>query len=177
MYKNTPTPKNFVAKMYALILLLGGFVLFVSANYLNYHFPWLIQCIAIVLIGASIYLASAYLLRRYTFSVEDSEKEDYDGEIVTTYLFRITEFKNNRNITLCLVETRDIKLCRTVTPENRKKVKTERKAKKRYTYDTAFAAPRQLELQMHVDDEDISMLVTYDPELVGVLNKLGVRVE
>ncbi len=177
MYQNTPTPKNFVAKMYALILLIGGLVLFISASYLNYNFPWLVQCIAIVLIGASIYIASAYLLRRYTFSVDGSEKEDYDGETVPTYLFRITEFKNNRNITLCLVETRDIKLCRTVTPENRKKVKEERKTKKKYTYDTAFAAPRQLELQMHVDDEKISILITYDPELVGILNKLGVRVE
>ncbi len=177
MYKNTPTPKNTVAKLYALIMLVSGFVLFVSANYLNYHFPWLVQCLGVVLIGAAIYLATAYILRRYTFSVEDSEKEDYDGEMILTYLFRITEFKNNRNITLCLVETGDIKLCRTVTPENRKKVREERKSKKRYTYDIAFAAPKQLELQMHVDDEDISMLITYDPELIGVFNKLGVRIE
>ncbi len=165
------------AKLYALITLIGGLVLFISANYLNYRFPWLVQCFGVVLIGAAIYLATAYLLRRYTFSVEDSEKEDEDGDKIPTYLFRITEFKNNRNITLCLVETRDIKLCRTVTPENRKKVKEERKTKKRYTYDIAFAAPKQLELQMHVDDEDISMLITYAPELVGVLNKLGVKAE
>ncbi len=177
MYKNTPTPKNFVAKMYVLITLIGGLVLFISANYLNYHFPWLVQCLGVVLIGAAIYLATAYLLRRYTYSVEDSEKEDYVGEKVPSYLFRITEFKNNRNLTLCLVEVSDIKVCRTVTPENRKKVKEERKSKKRYTYDIAFAAPKQLELQMHVDGEDISMLVTYDPELVGVFNKLGVKVE
>ncbi len=177
MYQNTPTPKNTLAKTYALITLVGGIVLFISANYIQYYFPWLVQCFGVVLIGASIYLATAFLLRRYTYSVEDSEKEDEDGEMMPTYLFRITEFKNNRNITLCLVEVRDIKLCRTVTPENRKKVKSERKTKKRYTYDIAFAAPKQLELQMHVDDEDISMLITYDPELVGVFNKLGVRVE
>ncbi len=163
--------------MYALILLLGGFVLFISTNGIDYKFPWLVQCIGVVLIGAAIYLATAYLLRRYTFSVVESEKQDYDGETVPEYLFKITEQKGNRSVTLCLVGIKDIKLCRTVTPENRKKVKEERKAKQRYTYDTAFAAPRQLELQMYTDGEEISMLVTYDPELIGVLNKLGVRVE
>ena len=174
MYKNTPVPKNTAAKIYALVSLLGGAFLFLSTNLWNYSMPWLPQLIGVILLVFAIYIASAYLLRRYSFSIEESggKVEGEDG-----FSFRITELKYNRQMTLCLVNVSDIKLCRTVTPENRKKVKEEAQNKKRFTYDTAFAAPKQLELQMHVDDEDISMIITYDPDLVGVMNKLGVKVE
>ncbi len=177
MYRNSPVPKNTVAKIYTLIMLIGGLVLFVSANYIEYIFPWLVQCFGVILIGAAIYIASVYLLKRYTFSVEDFEREDEDGDISRSFRFRISEMKGNRNITVCLIEMGDIKACRTVDPENRKKVREERRGKNKYSYDTAFAAPRQLELQIKLDGEDISMLITYDPELIGVMNKLGVRIE
>ncbi len=177
MYQKSPLPKNTIAKLYALIALAGGLVLFISASYINYQLPWLFQIFGIILIGAAIYIASVYLLRRYTFSVEDSEKEDEDGDKTQTYLFRISEFKNNKNLTVCLVEVSDIQLCREVTPENRKKIKEERKNKKKFSYDTSFAAPKQLELQLFLNEEEVSILITYDPELIGVLNKLGVRVE
>lgn len=174
MYKNTPVPKNTAAKIYALVSLLGGAFLFISTNFWNYSMPWLPQLIGVILLVFAVYIASAYLLRRYTFSIEESggEVEGEDG-----FSFRITELRYNRQMTLCLVNVSDIKLCRTVTPENRKKVKEEAQNKKRFTYDTAFATPKQLELQMHVDDEEISMIITYDPDLVGVMNKLGVKEE
>ena len=175
MYKNTPVPKNTAAKIYALVSLLGGAFLFLSTNLWNYSMPWLPQLFGVILLVFAIYIASAYLLRRYTFSIEESGGEGESGE--DGFSFRITELKYNRQMTLCLVNVSDIKLCRTVTPENRKKVKEEAQNKKRFTYDTAFAAPKQLELQMHVDDEEISMFITYDPDLVGILNKLGVKVE
>ena len=175
MYKNTPVPKNTAAKVYALVALLGGAFLFLSTNFWNYSMPWLPQLIGVILLVFAIYIASAYLLRRYTFSIEESSGEGESGE--GEFTFRITELRYNRQMTLCLVDVADIKLCRTVTPENRKKVKEEAQNKKRFTYDTAFAAPKQLELQMHVDDEEISMIITYDPDLVGVMNKLGVKVE
>ena len=174
MYKNTPVPKNTAAKIYALVSLLGGAFLFLSTNLWNYSMPWLPQLIGVILLVFAIYIASAYLLRRYTFSIEESGGE-VEGE--EGFSFRITELKYYRQMTLCLVNVGDIKLCRTVTPENRKKVREEAQNKKRFTYDTAFAAPKQLELQMHVDDEEISMFITYDPDLVGILNKLGVKVE
>ena len=174
MYKNTPVPKNTAAKIYALVSLLGGAFLFLSTNLWNYSMPWLPQLIGVILLVFAIYIASAYLLRRYTFSIEESggEVKGEDG-----FSFRITELRYNRQMTLCLVNVSDIRLCRIVTPENRKRVKEEAQNKKRFTYDTAFAAPKQLELQMHVDDEEISMIITYDPDLVGVMNKLGVKVE
>ena len=175
MYKNTPVPKNTAAKIYALVSLLGGAFIFLSTNFWNYSMIWIPQLIGVILLVFAIYFASAYLLRRFTFSIEESSGEGESGE--GEFTFRITELRYNRQMTLCLVNVSDIKLCRTVTPENRKKVKEEAQNKKRFTYDTAFAAPKQLELQMHVDDEDISMIITYDPDLVGVMNKLGVKVE
>ncbi len=177
MYRNTPVPKNIVAKIYAFIALIGGLVLFLSTNGIDYKYPILPQALAMAFFCFAIYIASVYLLRRYTFSIELSDKQDEDGGIEPIYLFRISELKYAKQMTVCLVEVSDIRLCRTVTPENRKAVNESCKEKKRYRYDTQFAASRQLELQMFVDDEDISMLVTYDADLTAALKSLGVKVE
>ncbi len=177
MYKNTPIPKNTAAKIYAAASLIVGFALFLSTGVIDYRFPWLAQMIGIIFLGFSIYVASVYLLRRYTFSVEESEKTGALGGKEPSYLFRITELKSTKQLTVCLVDVDDIKLCRTVTAKNRKTVNAERKAYKRYRYDTQFIAPRRLELQIHIDGEDISVLVTYDESLAIALKQCGVRVE
>ena len=63
----------------------------------------------------------------------------------------------------------DVTLINVIDPKNRKTIMSERKNMKRYTYDTRFAASRQIEIRATIDDEEYSIIVSYDAELLDAL--------
>lgn len=159
--------KNTAGKITALLCLIGGGFLFILANGSLILFPALAQTIGLILIAASIYIAVAYLLRQYTFSVEANDNFSNDeSDFSDQYSFRITEAKGKRNIKVVDVQMSEIVSCRTVAPTNRKLVRAERKQMKRFTYDTCFAPSRQIEIVAEIDGESYSILVSYDPDLL-----------
>ena len=166
IYKNTPKPKNTYAKILAAASLLLGAALFILANVNIIEKPALLQLFGIIFFTVSIYVASLFLLRQYTFSIDintQSESDELD--------FIITERKGNRDITVCRIGLDDIVLAREVNTQNKKQVNDERKKMKRYTYDTSFIAPCRIELVCKLDEEELSILVTYDEQLLAALNK------
>ena len=172
MIKRTPEPKNTAAKISALVTLLAGAVLFSTANAGVIAMPWLAQMLGMLFIAFSIYVAVAYLLRRYTFIIEPLA--DREGEHTEQKCdFVITERKNKSELTVCRISIDEIEFFREVDPKNKKKIKAERKRKKRYTYDVTFAPSRQIELSVLCQDEELSILITYDERLVSTLVALG----
>ncbi len=165
MYKNTPKLQNKAAKLTALLCLLSGAALFMLSTANLISLPWLAQISGIILLTAAIYIASVYLLRQYTFIIEKSNIENDDG-----YDFVITERKNNRDVTVCRLGTEEIISVRVVTPQNKKAVEKERKSMSRYMYDTQFAPSRQIEIVSVYDGEKLSILITYDENLLEILN-------
>lgn len=169
LYKKTAQPKNTAGKITALLCLICGAALFIMANgYIP--FPSIAQAAGVILIGISIFIASVYLLREYTFSVTQSSRfSDEDASYSEKFDLIITERKNNKDVKVCHFGMNDVTLVRTVDPKNKKQISSERKNMHRYTYNTEFAAGRMIEVQATLDSEEYSIFVTYDEDLLRVL--------
>lgn len=170
MFKKAIKHKNTAAKISALLCLICGAALFILAGNGLVAIPVIAQAISIILIVVAIYIASAYLLREYTYSVEPNTRFDEDTK--NQYDFIITERKSNKQVKVCHIEMSDVTLINVIDPKNRKRIMSERKDMKRYTYDTRFAASMQIEIRATIDDEEYSIIVSYDAELLDVLKNL-----
>ena len=125
-FKKAIKHKNTFAKISAAICLVLGAALLLISSGGNVAYPVLAQVMGILLLTFSVYVAIAYLLREYTYSVEPN-KHIADDSISEQYDFIITEAKGNRNVKVCHIEISDIRLVRVVDPTNRKQVRGERK--------------------------------------------------
>ena len=166
IYQNTPNPKNTYAKILALVSLLLGAGLFIVSNLNILDAPAVPQLFGLILITVSIFVASLYLIRQYTFSIDlnpTSETDELD--------FIIAERKGKRDVTVCRIGINDIVAAREVNAQNKKQIAEERKKMKRYVYDTTFIAPRRIELICKLDEDDYSILITFDEQLLEILNK------
>lgn len=167
MYKNTPKIKNKAGKITALTLLICGAALFVLSNY-NLIYPvWLAQAVGIILIAIAIYIASAFLLRQFTFAIEESNNDSS----AANYEFVISERRSNRDTTVCRIGLDEIILAREITPQNKKAVMQERKGMEKFTYDNQFAPTRQIEIVAVIDGEKISVITTFDEQLLKILKE------
>ena len=169
MYSNTPNPKNIAAKITSLLCLIMGAFMFIVANSNSLKFPWIAQLIGLILITVSIYVASAYLLRQYTFSVQP--RESSSGEVYEKTDFCITEKRSSKSFTVCRISLDEIVSVKTVDPQNKKQIMNDRKKLKRFTYNTEFAASRQIEVVCNCESELLSILITYDEKLLNILSK------
>ncbi len=170
LYKKTAKPKNTAGKITSLLCLLCGAALFILAGNITEFFTSVIQLSGVILIGISIYIATAYLLREYTFSVTQSSKfSNEDADFDEKFDFIITEKKNNRDIKVCHFGMDDVTKVRIVDPKNKKAISAERKNTRRFTYNTEFAASRYIEVRAYLDGEEYSIFVTYDEALFKIL--------
>ena len=165
MFKITPTPKNTYAKILSLSSLLLGAGLFIFANLDGVDYPVIPQLLGLILLTVSIYTASVFLLRRYTFSIDiNTSSNDNELDLI------IFERKGNREISVCRVGLKDIVAVREVNAQNKNQIKDDRKKMKCYTYDVSFIAPRRIEIICRLNDDDFSILITYDEQLLAALN-------
>ena len=170
LYKKIIKPKNTAAKVTSLLTLLSGAFLWIASGIIP--FPAIPQTCAVILIAVSIYVASAYLLREYSYEIADNYK-DGETDKKDRYDFRITELKGNRSVKVCHIEMSDLTAVKEITPQNAKETRAARKKMRRYSYNTQFAASRRIEIQARVCDEEISILLPYDDELISVFKNLG----
>lgn len=148
----------FVASGAALIWMFGG-----------YTYAIIPQTVGFSLLAVAIYIASAYLLRQLTFSLEIRNSEA--DNIRDKYDFLIKEIRSGREIKHCHISLSDITLVRKVTKENKKQVNKERKEMRRYTFDTCFAPKCRIEIVAKDGDDTVSMLISYDEELFALLSE------
>ena len=173
MFKKVIKHKNTPAKISALLCLVCGAALFFMAGNGVIAIPALAQALSIILIVAAIYIAASYLLREYTYSIEADLHSDEDDESLERYGFIITEAKGKKQVKVCHLNMTDITEVRVIDPKNRKIVRSERKNMKRYTYDTKFAASTQIEVRANIDDEDYSIIISFDNDTLNALKKFG----
>ncbi len=171
LYRKTITPKNRFGKISALLCLLCGAALFILANGSFIPLPAIAQLVGIILFTASIYIASVYLLKQFTFAVERNSNEDEELSERKKYDFIITEKKGIKDMKVCHIGLCDIQSVRIVDVKNRKSVRAQRKKMRRFAYNTEFAAGREIEIIALIDEELYSIFVTYDEELFELLSR------
>lgn len=171
MFKKTIKHKNTAGKISALLCLILGAALFILSGSGYVAIPTLAQIISIILLAASIYIATAYLLREYTYSIEPNTHIVEDDDLSGQFDLIITELKGRRLVKVCHIEMKDVKEIRIITPDNKKTVKSQRKGANCYTYNTQFAPSRQLEIKAEIDREDYSLILSYDEEFITALRR------
>ena len=173
LYEKTSRPKNRAGKITALLLLLCGAALFIIAGETLEQFYSVVQALGVIMIGIAVYIAVAYLLKEYTFSVTQSKSfNDEDAEYTDKFDLIIKERKSTRTLKVCHFSMSDITDVRTVDHTNKKQIMAERKGAKCYTYNNEFAASRLLEIRAELDGESYSLLLTYDEELFRAISRL-----
>ncbi|MBR4032524.1 MAG: hypothetical protein IKJ07_07310 [Clostridia bacterium] len=170
IYKKKIQPKNTAAKITSALCLLCGAALLILAQAGYIAIPILAQMLGIILWVASIYIASSYLLRNYTYSVQINSIEDDDLTLAERYDLVIYENRGKKSVKVCHVEMRDVTNIIKTTPESKKN--GENKDVKRFIYNTQFAANQKIEILARISGEDYSITVTYDEELFSVLQKI-----
>ena len=166
LYKNTVILKNTAAKITALSCIILGMLLWIVSSYAT--LPSVFQSCSVIFFGAAIYVASAYLLRVYSYEIAYNYKEN-NTEAPFLHDLIIHERKNNKFVKVCHIELSDVIVAREVNPKNIKEVKSQRKSMKRYTYNTQFAASQKIEIVANIEGELISVLTYFDPELLNAV--------
>ena len=169
LYKKTIKPKNTVGKISALLLLLSGGAAFAMANAGIIALPALAQTIGVITFTASIYIASAYLLREYTISVELRKDDSCGGE--PKYEFRIDERRSKLTYTVCRMWLSEISSANAVDRKAQRKTSKEMKKAKKYLYDTTFAPIQRIAISACVDEEELLIFTTFDEDLLRVLKQ------
>jgi len=163
MYSKIPNPKNTTGKIISLCCLIAGVALFALGSVKHIPLPSVAQLIGVIFFTAAIYIASAYLLREYRFCIKESNRYSEDAPPD----FVIYMKSGVRESTVCRFGFDEIDSVTEVTPENKKSLLEDRKKLKRYTYNTQFAAQYFIEVR----SDGISVLLTYDEELLATLKK------
>ncbi len=171
MFKKVIRHKNNAAKISTGLCLASGAGLYILAGSGLVAIPLLAQAVSILLLSASIYIAVAFLLREYTYSVDPNTHIVEDDDLSKQYDLIVTEAKGKKQVKVCHIEMSDVSFVREITPDNKKTVMAERKNMKRYTYDTRFAPNRQIEIRANIDGEDYSIILSYDEEFLAVLQR------
>lgn len=164
MYSLTPKHKNTAAKISALLSLLVGALTFIFALGNTVPYPSVAQFLGLALMTFAVYIASVYLLRQYTYSIEPDTDGGYD--------FIINEHRSNKLFKVCHIPLRDVTNVKVMDRGNRAEIRAARKDKKRFTYSTEFAASRYIEVSAITGGEDVSVLVPYDEKLEKLLSSL-----
>ena len=170
IYQKKIQPKNTAAKITSALCLLCGAALLILAQAGYIAIPILAQLLGIILWVASIYIASSYLLRNYTYSVEINSRARSNLTLSELYDFVVYENKGKKSVKVCHVEMRDVTNIIKTTPESKKNGKN--KDVKRFIYNTQFAANQKIEILAKISGEDYSIIVTYDEDLLSVLHKI-----
>ena len=168
-FQKTIRPKNTVGKIISLMSLLTGGLLFALAGTEHLPIPALAQLAGLIFMTFSVYIAASFLLREFTYYVEPCDREVDSDDPKDRYDLIIKEFRSRREIKVCHVYMNQITSIRTVEAGNKKQVMEERKGSKRYTYNSEFSPARQIEICALIDDEQYSILIAYDEELLLVL--------
>ena len=169
LYKNTVILKNTAAKITALSCIISGMFLWIVSAYAP--LPSVFQSCVVILFGAAIYIATAYLLRIYSYEIAYNYKEN-ETDSSSLHDLIIHERKNNKFVKVCHIELSDVILAREVNPKNIKEVRSQRKSMKRYTYNTQFAASQKIEIVANIEGELISVLTYFDPELLNTVSQI-----
>jgi hypothetical protein len=174
IYQKKIQPKNTAAKITAALCLISGGALLILANANLIAIPILAQLLGLSFIIAAVYIATSYLLREYTYSLQANNRDGDDLDITELYDFIVCEGKGKKSVKVCHIELKDVTSVRKITHEDKQneEQKNEQKNAKRFVYNTQFASSQKIEILASISGENYSVIVTYDEELFSVLEKI-----
>ncbi len=160
-YTYAPIFKKVREKAMALLLLALAVALFVSSKMPRVPIPALWQAAALVSLMFSILLVTQYLLKRYTYAIEDANGA---RDLI------ITEYNRSRARVVCRVALTDIEEVRQLNPSDRKSGRLPRTAGRLYSYVGSLEAPMLLLLKMCEGGETVYVKIASDEALFRLLS-------
>ena len=175
LYSKTFIHKNRTCKVIALIsLLLGGFS-FALGNVDFIALPVVAQAIGVLLISTSIYMATAFLLRQYSVSIDKNSASE--GDVKELYDLIIKEQKGKKVQKVChvgLANIFSVELYDASKKSERREEKKRWQAENgglRYIYDTRFSAGQRIVVRCDVGDHRCSIYICFDESLYRILSE------
>ena len=116
---------------------------------------------------------STKVLKEMVHEIRPTDREVSEEEIISggnraKYDFIVSQHKGFRDIDNVRVGLDEVTEAVEINRLNRAQYRKKDKTKKRYSYDTQIAPARQLRVQVN---DDIVLFLTYDEELMALLNK------
>ncbi len=173
MYKKIPKTKKVAASIFVMVLIAFGIYGFSLGSMQLLPAPVIAQFFGVVFLVTGIYIYSTNVLKEMVYQITPTEREVTDEELAicgprVKYDFIVAQHKAIRDVVMCCVGLDEVKSAVEVNRLNRAEYRKKDKKKKRYSYDTQFAPSRQLRVEIN---DDTVVFLTYDEELMGLLNK------
>ena len=175
LYSKTFIHKNSAGKLIALISLLLGGIAFALGSSEFIAFPVIAQAIGVILIATAVYIASSFLLRQYTVSIEKNAREE--GDIKELYDLTVKEQKGKKLQTVCRIGLSNIVSVNIYDASIKKERRDEKESWRahsdslRYIYDTRFKTGRRIVVLCDVGDHKSTIYLCYDEELYKALSE------
>ena len=166
MYKKTLKHENRNAKLIMWLTFVCGIFLFFFAGNGKLPYPAVAQTFAIIMVCASIYIATSYILKEY--SVEVCLPDNAGTDISVKPDFIVYEQKGRRVIKVCHISLSDVTTMQKYTHINKKEVNRSQKGMFIYKYNSSFL---QSEFISITTKDDFVVLITYDEGLFVELKK------
>ena len=169
LYSKTFIHKNKEAKIIALACLLFGGLIFAAAGAGVLPIPAISELIGLILIVVAIYIASCYLLRQYTVSVELNKKDE--DNMRDAYDLIVRERKGKKLIKVCHIGLENMISLEIVDKKAKKDDKKQIKDAYRYIYDTELFSKKRISLLCETGGYKSLIYLSFDDELFGILRE------
>ncbi|MBR2850283.1 MAG: hypothetical protein IKB84_04535 [Clostridia bacterium] len=175
LYSKTFIHKNRSGKIVALLSLLLGGVAFALGNIDFVALPVIAQAVGVILLVNAVYIATSFLLRQYSVSIERNNADE--GDVKDRYDLIIREQKGKRLQKVC-----HIGLCNIISVEQYNNAdKSSRREEKahtkelgydyRYIYDTRFKAGQRMVMRASTGGFVSAVYLCFDEELYRILRE------
>lgn len=173
MYKKIPKTKKLAASIFVMVLIALGIYIFSLGSMRFIPAPVIAQFFGVIFLVSGIYIYSTNVLKEMIYQITPTEREVTEEELAlcgnrAKYDFIVSQHKAIRDVVNVRVGLDEVTEAVEINRFNRAEYRKKDKKKKRYSFDTQFAPARQLRVQVN---DDIVLFLTYDEELLGLLNK------
>lgn len=159
MYEYVPKRKNKKALILVAMLILITAAGFLSAELIP-AYRWTVQLLAIAAAALAVLLCGRYLLKEYTYRIEEQS-----GGID----FVVIERQGKRGLTVCKIGTNDILEAYFETPENKNMIAKKGRQLRRYDYCVDLGADGTLCLFVREGDETVAVRISPDDKIASIL--------
>ena len=163
MYSYSPKTNKQREKIVCAALFAAGIAIFLPTLHPQTPLPALFQLVSLLLLTAAISVLIRYLMRNYTYAVQECDR---GGDIPD---FVITEQYGKRLTVVCRVSVTEVEAAMPVTEENRLQIKEMTKGKRVFSYISEIN-PRDLYLiTVRMENETVYLKIVADKTLISVL--------
>ena len=163
-YEYNPTPEKRRERLWTGFLFSLAMILMILSYLPIVPLPWILQVLAVGLLSGCVYLAARYLLRSFSYRLEESRLGGIDLVVV--------EKCGKRLQTVCRISTADVTLAEKILQENKKQLLTKTKGDRFYRYQAQTDPEDHYLLTFLENGETAYLLISADQMLIdGILSR------